>query len=189
MKNSIRFNTFSGSRNFIQLISIATFALVVGIGCAKQSNSTAATPAQVATPTVDQNCAVNPNDIRCGASSNYYNMYNQYGWSSYPNWQNNQSGNNLYCNCPDGSRPIYHPNYGLGCVVTQQVRPLLTFSFYIGVGSQQVNPYQQSYFYPVSGNCYSQAIYSCTVNSYNACPNGGYCRQVNYNSPFGVCQN
>lgn len=164
---------------------------LISFACAKENKTTAAVPAPATAQTVDQNCLTNPNDVRClNQNSNYYNNYNNQGWSTYPVGNNyNYDNGNLYCNCPDGSRPTYHPQYGLGCVLQSNVQSLLSFSFYIGFGSNgRPQNYQTSYFYPVSQNCYSQAVYSCTVNNPTTCPQGSYCRQTQYNSPLGICQ-
>jgi len=117
------------------------------------------------------------------------NTYNQYGWQSYPyGWSPNAGG---FCGCPAGTRPVVHPQWGLGCA------PMNAFQWsayaYVGFGYQPqnlqwVNTNQVAYSAAVSsGNCYVDAARACDVRDPNACGGNGVCRATNGASTIGLC--
>lgn len=111
---------------------------------------------------------------------NYYPNYYGYG---YPN--NTYS----FCNCPAGTRPVYHNAAGLGCVMEQLITPVAGFLGYYSlnaVNQQWMNIPQISNIPTQSNACTSSLAQACSVNA-STCASGLTCKAAYNGSQLGFC--
>ncbi|HEY8271225.1 MAG TPA: hypothetical protein VIG33_10090 [Pseudobdellovibrionaceae bacterium] len=182
----------SSTLNYL-LISLFTLSLFVA--CADQhSNNNNGAPTNIATVPPPANCV----------NGTAYCNSNQYignpGFSAYPNnpyyytnryaWnQGGYYGN--FCDCPNGSRPVYNGQFGLGCVAISSFQSYTGNAVYWGLGAnnnQWVNIPQisNSHGYPQNG-CYQQVMQSCFIDQANSCGVGLTCQTTGGASRLGIC--
>ncbi|MGZ3797379.1 MAG: hypothetical protein ACXVB1_13485 [Pseudobdellovibrionaceae bacterium] len=177
------------------LLAASTF-----IACANNNqspNNTGAGPAAIATVPPPANCMN-------GSTYCNSNLYaGNTGFSAYPSnpyyyntsyaWnQGSYYGN--FCDCPNGSRPVYNGQFGLGCVAISNFQSYSNGALYWGLGAnnnQWVNIPQisNSQGYPnyATNGCYQNVAQSCFVDQVNSCSPGFICQTTGGASRLGIC--
>ncbi len=167
-------------------------AVTAGVGCGIKNSNSDETIAL--TPTTDcMNYGYGYN-----GQCNYPYQQNP-GFSQYPyNTQNGlyQYGTNGFCQCPNGSRPVYNSTMGLGCMSNATLDagaiPYQSYNWNYSTNTwMNVNPTQ---YQPYSGaittstvGCFNNVIVACDSRVAQSCGVGGYCRPVGGGSSLGLC--
>lgn len=175
----------------LNCILMPLFAISVIIACADKQQSSG-NGAVVTVATV-------PPPTNCVNGTTYCNS-NQYignaGFSAYPYnpyfYNNSAMGNGgNFCNCPNGSRPVYNGQFGLGCVASSNFQSYSGGAVYWGLGAhnnQWVNVPQFSNSQGYSNNsCYQNVAQSCFVDQANSCGVGLRCQTTGGGSRLGIC--
>lgn len=179
MKNAYRVNL-----NFLiaPILLVVLFASGCGDNKKGSDNQIAATPK----PTSD--CILSYSVD--GRATCNYDYQAHAGFSNYRHYNTiNGSFNGSFCGCAHGTMPVYHNNWGLGCVQETYYSYSTMLYFWDTQRYGWVNNPQShitSTPYIAGNSCVNHAAYACNPSVYGSCGSNGQCLPVG--GGIGICQ-